>query len=355
MLSTMPAGRRHAMHACRGGNAPLCRDGGPGSCRHAGSKLRLCHRRRRFGGLRAGQSAERRCTARGAAARSRRARRQSADLDSDRHGQDARVSDCTIGAITPSRNPISTTAASTRCAARSWAARPRSTSWPIRAAIRAITTAGRRNGATGWSYADVLPYFQRCETWEGGENQWRGGTGPLGTQWAKTTDPLFDAWIEAGEGVRDIPLTPDYNGEQQEGFGRGQYTIRDGRRSSTARAYLRPARKRDNLTSRPTRTLTRVRSRGNRATGVEYAQGGEDVHVPPTRGHPVRAARSTRRRLLMLSASGRPTISSEIGIDPSPTLPGRQEPAGSSRHLDHVVAPSARRRFTARCASTAWP
>ncbi len=56
-----------------------------------------------------------------------------------------------------------------------------------------------QKGARGWSYADVLPYFKRCETWEDGENPWRGGTGPLGTEFAKTRDPLYDAWIEAAK------------------------------------------------------------------------------------------------------------------------------------------------------------
>ena len=58
-----------------------------------------------------------------------------------------------------------------------------------------------QKGARGWSYADVLPYFKRAETWEGGENPWRGGSGPLGTEFAKTPDPLFDAWVEAGKAV----------------------------------------------------------------------------------------------------------------------------------------------------------
>ena len=97
-----------------------------------------------------------------------------------------------------------------------------------------------QKGARGWSYADVLPYFNRAETWEKGANTWRGGEGPLGTQYAKTPDPIFDAWLEAAK-QSGYPFTEDYNGKQQEGFGRGQYTIRDGRRSSTARAYLRPA------------------------------------------------------------------------------------------------------------------
>src|SRR5262245_12216031 len=94
-----------------------------------------------------------------------------------------------------------------------------------------------QRGALGWSFADVLPYFQRCETWEGGANDQRGGAGPLGVEFAKTPDPLFDAWLEAAEAA-GYPRTPDYN-VTHEGFGRGQYSIRDGRRSSTARAYLR--------------------------------------------------------------------------------------------------------------------
>ena len=105
--------------------------------------------------------------------------------------------------------------------------------------------------------------------WEGGDNPWRGGAGPLGTEFAKTPDTLFDAWVEAGKAV-GIPQTDDYNGKQQEGFGRGQYTIRDGRRSSSARAYLRPAKKRPNLTVETGAHATRVLLQGTRATGVDY-------------------------------------------------------------------------------------
>ena len=84
-----------------------------------------------------------------------------------------------------------------------------------------------QKGARGWSYADVLPYFKRAETWEGGEDEYRGGAGPLGTEWAKTRDPLYDAWIDAGKAA-GIPHTADYNGASAEGFGNSQYTIRDG-------------------------------------------------------------------------------------------------------------------------------
>ena len=68
-----------------------------------------------------------------------------------------------------------------------------------------------QKGARGWSYADVLPYFKRCETWEGGDNPWRGGDGPLGTEFAKTTDPVYDAWLEAAKAA-GFPVTDDYNG-----------------------------------------------------------------------------------------------------------------------------------------------
>src|SRR5918997_6143852 len=130
-----------------------------------------------------------------------------------------------------------------------------------------------QKGALGWSYADVLPYFKRSETWEGGENAWRGGEGPLGTQFARTRDPLYDAWIEAGK-LSGFPFTEDYNGAQQEGFGRSQYSIRNGRRSSTARAYLRPALRRPNLTVVTGAHASRLLLRGSRAKGIEYERRG---------------------------------------------------------------------------------
>src|SRR5437667_1305826 len=97
-----------------------------------------------------------------------------------------------------------------------------------------------QKGAHGWSYADVLPYFRRCETWERGENAWRGGGGPLSVIDSRNRDPLFDAWLDAAREA-DWPFTEDYNGKEQEGFGRSQWTIRNGRRCSAAVAFLRPA------------------------------------------------------------------------------------------------------------------
>ena len=77
-----------------------------------------------------------------------------------------------------------------------------------------------QKGALGWSYADVLPYFKRTETWEKGGDAWRGSDGPVGTEFAKTEDPLYDAWLDAARQA-GLPVTPDYNGQMQEGFGRG--------------------------------------------------------------------------------------------------------------------------------------
>ncbi len=176
-------------------------------------------------------------------------------------------------------------------------------------------------GARGWSYADVLPYFKRCETWEAGENPWRGGCGPIGTQWAKTRDPLFDAWIEAGKAA-GFPHTEDYNGKQQEGFGRGQYTIRDGYRSSAATAFLKPAKPRGNLTVETGALATRVLTQGAHATGIEYlARGGHTVRAAAGREVILAGGAFNTPQLLMLSGIGPATHLRAIGIDPVADLP----------------------------------
>ena len=171
-----------------------------------------------------------------------------------------------------------------------------------------------QKGARGWSYADVLPYFRRSEAWEGGANTWRGGEGHVGTEFAKTPDPLFDAWLEAAKAC-GYPLTDDYNGKQQEGFGRGQYTIRDGRRSSSSRAYLRPAKTRPNLTIETGVHATRVAMRGTRATGVEYANGGGAKRAEAAREVIIASGTFNSPQLLMLSGIGPAAHLCEVGID----------------------------------------
>lgn len=172
-----------------------------------------------------------------------------------------------------------------------------------------------REGATGWSYSDVLPYFKRGETWEGGESAWRGGGGPVGTQFGKTTDPIFPAWIEAGAQA-GFPRTSDYNSAQQEGFGRGQYTIRDGRRSSSSRAYLRPARRRRNLIVEMRAQAHAVTFEGKRAVGVRYRVRGEMKTARAEREVILSAGAFSTPHLLMLSGIGPADHLHEIGVAP---------------------------------------
>ena len=177
-----------------------------------------------------------------------------------------------------------------------------------------------QKGARGWSFADVLPYFKRAETWEGGEDKYRGGSGPLGTQWAKTTDPLYAAWIDAGKAA-GIPHTPDYNGASSEGFGQSQYTIRDGRRSSTANAYLKPARKRRNLVVEARAQVTRVLMRGTRAIGVEFVKDTFVEQVMAEREVILAAGAFQSPQLLMLSGIGPAAHLKEMGIAVAADLP----------------------------------
>jgi 4-pyridoxate dehydrogenase len=177
-----------------------------------------------------------------------------------------------------------------------------------------------QKGARGWSYADVLPYFKRGESWQGGESKYRGGNGPVGTEFAKTQDALYTAWIEAGKAA-GIPHTEDYNGKQQEGFGRSQYTIRNGRRSSSAAAYLKPARKRTNLTIETAAHATRLLMQGTRATGVEYLQQGNLKRVEAAREVIVASGTFNTPQLLMLSGIGPAAHLREHGITTVADLP----------------------------------
>ncbi len=97
-----------------------------------------------------------------------------------------------------------------------------------------------QKGARGWSYAEVLPYFKRSETWERGENTWRGGSGPLGVEFAKTRDPLFDAWIEAGKAA-GFPHTDDYNGRSRKVSGAANTPSATAGAHPPPRPILRPA------------------------------------------------------------------------------------------------------------------
>ena len=159
-------------------------------------------------------------------------------------------------------------------------------------------------GADGWAFADVLPYFKRMEHWHGAEDagggrEWRGHDGPLHVSRGARANPLFDAFIEAGRqaGYR---VTRDYNGCQQEGFGAMEATIWRGERWSAAKAYLRPAMRTGRV--RVIRGLAaRVVMDGTRATGVALADG----RVVTAAREVILAASSINTpKLLMLSGIG---------------------------------------------------
>ncbi len=177
-----------------------------------------------------------------------------------------------------------------------------------------------RNGAHGWRYEDVLPYFRRCETWESGANSWRGDAGPIGTEYAKTADPIFAAWAASGKAA-GYRVVEDYNGQSQEGFGKGQYTIRDGRRSSSSRAYLRPVLGRKNLTVQTRAHAQRIIFEGNCAVGVEYRKHGVIAVARVSRELILAAGAFNTPQLLMLSGVGPADHLKDMGISPVLDLP----------------------------------
>lgn len=172
-------------------------------------------------------------------------------------------------------------------------------------------------GADGWGYADVLPYFKRMENWDsggrGGDPSWRGSDGPLHVSRGPGENPLTQAFIKAGHEA-GYAVTPDYNGQRQEGVGPFDATIYKGRRWSAANAYMRPALKRSNCTL-VNGFARRVIVENGRATGVEIDRRGK-VEVVGAECEVILAASSINSpKLLMLSGIGPAAHLAEHGID----------------------------------------
>ena len=187
-------------------------------------------------------------------------------------------------------------------------------------------------GLTAWSYDNVLPYFRKQESWEGGANAFRGGNGPLTTRKSRYQDPLVDAYLDAARSA-GYALNDDYNGAGQDGFARMQMTIRHGRRDSIATAYLHPALSRGNLTVIVNAHVTRIVLEGNRATGIEYAKDGGRHVVAAEREVILCGGTINSPQILMLSGIGAPDALRSHGIDVKAALPG----VGQNLQ-DHVAA-----------------
>lgn len=172
----------------------------------------------------------------------------------------------------------------------------------------------RKEGAHGWDWASVLPYFKRSETFAAGPDDYRGGEGPLHVRRADGENRLCKAWIEAGEQAGYAP-TPDFNGYRQEGVGRLDMTVHDGRRWSAAAAYLHPALRRRNLTVLKETLALRVLFDGTTATGLRVSQRSRLRDLRANREIILCGGAINSPQLLQLSGVGDPARLRALGID----------------------------------------
>src|ERR1700716_1788121 len=166
----------------------------------------------------------------------------------------------------------------------------------------------RQLGNTGWGFDDVLPYFKAAEDQQRGADAFHGSGGPLPVSDSRHPDPLSDAFIKAAAET-GIPVNPDFNGATQEGAGWFQTTTRRGRRASTARSYLRPARRRSSLRVETAALAQRIMFEGRRAVAVEYKQGGA-----------LKTARAAKEILVSGGAYNSPQLLQLSGIGPADLL-----------------------------------
>lgn len=179
------------------------------------------------------------------------------------------------------------------------------------------------SGAKGWSYADCLPYYKRAETWQGGEDEYRGGSGPLGVGGGNNMsgNPLYQAFIETGVEA-GYPRTEDYNGYCQEGFGPMHMTVAGGVRESTSRAYLRPAMKRKNLTVLTGVLVDKIIFENKRAVAVNIKRQGKNETLKAGKEIILSAGSISSPAILQRSGIGSETELKALGITPLHALSG---------------------------------
>src|ERR1700726_3880169 len=176
-------------------------------------------------------------------------------------------------------------------------------------------------GAAGWSYRNVLPYFKRAENRAEGGDHYRGSGGKLQTRYGRVSNPLHAAWLAAA-GEAGYPQSADVNGFQQEGFGRMDMTVGHGRRCSAANAYLRPAMNRPNLKVLTHALATRIVFEGRRARALEYTHGGSAHRVELGAEIILSGGPINSPQLLKLSGIGPAAELRALGIDVVHDLPG---------------------------------
>jgi choline dehydrogenase-like flavoprotein len=201
-----------------------------------------------------------------------------------------------------------------------------------------------RLGASGWSYDDVLPFFIASEDNERGADEFHGIGGPLAVSDSRSVHPLLSDWVAAAQET-GLSATADFNGAEQEGVGVYQVTQRDGRRCSSARAFLEPARERPNLSVLHSTLALRIVWHGTSAIGLEVDHLGETRTIAVANELILSAGAYQSQHLLLLSGVGSAEEISRFGLDPVLDLPavGRnlQDHAGSllafSSTTDHLL------------------
>jgi len=180
----------------------------------------------------------------------------------------------------------------------------------------------RQMGNAGWGWDDVLPLFKRAECNERGADEYHGDQGPLSVSNMRIQRPITDAWVAAAQAA-GYKFNPDYNGQEQEGVGFFQLTSRNGRRCSSAVAYLNPIKKRPNLTIVTHAQADKIEIVEGRATGVTYTdRGGQSVTVRARREIILCGGAINSPQLLMLSGIGEPEQLAEHDIEVKKALPG---------------------------------
>ena len=201
----------------------------------------------------------------------------------------------------------------------------------------------RQMGLDGWSYSEVLPYFKRSETFKEGGDDYHGDEGPLYVSPGESNNPMYRAYIEAGQQA-GYPYTSDFNGYAQEGFGPYHMTIRDGKRCSAAAGYLTPVLNRPNLTVETGAHTARVLFEKGRAAGVEFVQKKQTHTVWCDKEIVLSGGAVNSPQLLLLSGLGPADYLNKFGIKPVCDLPGVGQ--NLLDHLDATVVYEASQPLT---------